>query len=78
MHQAEIACYLTNKSMTHTNLEGLIVPIRPPSLVDGPILTYKQHMSPKKSVKKSFREAGVQVRQSSQDRGVQVEEAVIS
>ena len=27
-------------------------------------------------MKKSFREAGVQVRQSSQDRGVQVEEAV--
>jgi hypothetical protein len=83
MHQAEIACYLTNISMTHTNLEGLIVPIRPPSLVDGPILTYKQHlssssMSPKKSVKKSFREAGVQVRQSSQDRGVQVEEAIVS
>jgi hypothetical protein len=34
-------------------------------------------MSPKKSVKKSFRETGVQARHASQDRCVQVEESVV-
>jgi hypothetical protein len=65
--------------MTHTNLDSVTTSfIRRPRFLDGVIQTSKEsgEREEKQTLKsKSFREIAVQIRQRSEDKGVQVEKA---